>query len=64
MRTNRIDTLRVGAGFSSVMMKDGHIRNAWRAHGPARCAWCVRPLGSNLLAGGLVMNQSEFEADL
>ena len=35
MRTNRIDTLRVGAGFSSVMMKDGHIRNAWHAHGPS-----------------------------
>src|SRR5260370_41483889 len=41
-----------------------HIRNAWSAHGPARCGWFVRQLGSNLREGGLVMNQSEFEADL
>src|ERR1700730_1554848 len=33
-------------------------------HGPVRCGWCVSPLGSNLQAGGLVMNQSEFEAEL
>src|SRR6516164_1375691 len=35
------------------------------AHAPIRkCSWSVRLLGSKLQAGGLVMNQSEFEADL
>src|SRR5260370_24572515 len=32
--------------------------------GRERCGWSVGPLGPNLLAGGLVMNQREFEADL
>src|ERR1700730_16511719 len=39
-------------------------RSRWCVRVPVRCGWSAKPLGPNLPAGGLVMNQREFEADL
>jgi mannose-6-phosphate isomerase-like protein (cupin superfamily) len=43
--------------FNTAFGLGGHV-------GPARCGWPVEPIGSKLVAGGLIMKQSEFEADL